>query len=107
MTVSPPGVGADDGWDAYEAVTRHGRAHRPQPRPSTWPKVLARRAAQEAFVTRVLSWHRLREHAVGTAAMCFCGEVAVLCPYLRAAHEILGHPVPWDQPEPPGPPVSA
>jgi hypothetical protein len=101
------GPSAADAWDAYETTTRHGRTHRPQPRPLSYPQVLARRGAHEAFVARVLSWHRLREHAVGTATMCFCGEVAVLCPYLRAAHEILGHPVPWEQPDPPAPQVFA
>ena len=107
MTGPLVGPSAADAWDAYETTTRHGRTHRPQPRPLSYPQTLARRNAHERFVARVLSLHQLVEHPIGTAAMCTCGSVAVLCPYRRLAREVLGHPPYSPQPDPPGPPVFA
>lgn len=81
-------IGHPDDTRCPAAVIR-----RPRPRPLTGPETLARRHAHEAFVARVLSWHRTAPLAIGQAEMCACGAVAVLCPYRRLAHELLGHPV--------------
>lgn len=81
---------------------------RPRPHWPSYGRVLARRDAHERFAARVMAMHQIREHPVGSADMCCCGSVAVLCPYLRAAHDILGHTMPWDPaPSHPTPPVSA
>lgn len=61
-------------------------------------------AAYTEYVNRVTAWHRVVPLADGAvSAMCSCGAYAVMCAYLRAAHDILGHPVPWDTANPPDP----
>lgn len=54
-------------------------------------------AANALYVARILSWHRILPGPDGRPSeWCLCQAYAVLCPYLRAAHDILGYPVPWD-----------
>jgi hypothetical protein len=44
----------------------------------------------------VWSRHTVLPHDRGETPLCTCRQYAVLCPYVRAARDILGIPVPWD-----------
>lgn len=55
----------------------------------------ARPDADTRFRQWVLGLHQLLPAIPGEYRGCSCGSPAVLCPYLRAAHDLLGHPMPW------------
>lgn len=69
-------------------VRRYG-AHR---------RVIERRAghAYQEFTRRMMALHGVVRSTVGQMPMCSCGSVARMCPALNAAHDLLGHPVPWE-----------
>lgn len=71
------------------AVRRHGE----------YGRVIERRPAHayQEFSRRVIALHRVVSTTIGQMPMCACGSVARMCPVLNAAHDLLGHPVPWDQ----------
>ncbi|HEX5404838.1 MAG TPA: hypothetical protein VFX16_21325 [Pseudonocardiaceae bacterium] len=61
--------------------------------------------ADTRFRQWVLGLHQLLPAIPGDPRGCSCGSPAVLCPYLRAAHDLLGHPMPWGAtPAPSAPP---
>jgi hypothetical protein len=68
------------------SVGRHGPYHR----------VIERRNAYKEFTRRVIALHQVVLTRTGQMPMCACGSVARMCPVLNAAHDLLGHPVPWD-----------
>lgn len=58
--------------------------------------------ANALYVARIVSWHRIVPRPDGRPSeWCSCQTYAVMCPYLRASHDILGHPMPWDVTNPP------
>jgi hypothetical protein len=48
------------------------------------------------FARRMLALHQVLPHTMGQMPMCSCGSVARICPVVNSAHELLGHPVPWE-----------
>ena len=67
-----------------------------RPDPSAHPRH-PRPGADTRFRQWVLGLHQLQPAIPGRCRDCSCGSPAVLCPYLRAAHDLLGYPMPWDQ----------
>lgn len=53
--------------------------------------------AYREFARRMLTLHQVLPHTTGQMPMCSCGSVARICPVVNSAHELLGHPVPWDR----------
>lgn len=62
----------------------------------TRQRVIEHRNAYKEFTRRVIALHQIVMTRTGQMPMCACGSVARLCPVLNAAHDLLGHPVPWD-----------
>lgn len=63
-----------------------------------YSRVIERRAAPayQEFVRRMMAIHRVVPTSIGAMPMCSCGSVARMCPVLNAAHDLLGHQVPWE-----------
>lgn len=53
------------------------------------------------FGRQVAMWHQVLPYERGESPLCTCRQFAVLCPYVRLAHDVLGMPVPWSRARPP------
>jgi len=63
-----------------------------------YSRVIERRTVPtyQEFVRRMMAIHRVVPTSIGAMPMCSCGSVARMCPVLNAAHDLLGHQVPWE-----------
>lgn len=85
-------------WARFHAAIRAAdpERYRAVPHRLSYGRILERRDQHARFVAWVLPLHQLVPRIPGEPRRCSCGSYAVLCAYLRAAHDLLGQPMPWD-----------